>query len=225
MPLQKGPGAALTASLAMPPPAPWLYDPYNWTGVGRGRDFQFFATDEDIMEILSDALPEEFGPYALLAPYPEVHGKGYREAVRRRAVSDFAGLRAEGFELFQIESHAITGEVDFSGVQQLGVLLAVNGLLRLHHGDCSKKLGWLPSHLGLLHRIVQQFSGEHHEHREYDRIFGCLKRAVRKRLRYRTESVHEDGANYDYSISMTELFKQAVERGEITTVFEPGAPL
>lgn len=225
MPLQKGPGVEQSALLVKPPPAPWLYDPYNWMHASRGRDFQFFATDEDIIELLTDALLPEFGPYALLVPYPEVHGKGYREAVRRQAVSDFTGLRAEGFELFQVESHAITGEVDFTGTQKLSVLLGVNGLLRLHHGNCSKKLGWLPSRLSLVHRIVQQFTGERYKHREYDRIFGCLKRAIRKRLKYRTLPVHEDGATNDYPIMMTKRFKQAVERGEIATIFKPGDPL
>lgn len=213
------------ASLAEKPPAPWLYDPYNWISAGRGRDFQFFATDEDIFEILAEALPGELGPYSLLVTYLERHGKLYREIVRRRQVPDFADLRKEGQYLFNIESHAITGDVDFSGAQKLHALIGVNGLMHLRHGDRSEKLGWLPSHLGLVHSIVQQFTGERHEHREYDRIFGSLKRAIRKRLKYKTVSARHDDETTDYPVPMTERFKQAVDRGEIETIFRPGDPL
>lgn len=225
MPLQKGPGPESMATLSVPPPAPWLFDPWNWKPAGRGRDFQFFATDEDIVELFAEALPEEYGPYSLLVPYVEPHSNAYREVVSRYSMLEFIHQREEGQELFQIQSHAITGNVDFSGAQKLRALIGVNGLLYLHHGNRSNKLGWLPSHLGIVHRIVQQFTGERHEHCEYDRIFGCLKRAAQERLKYKTLSARPDARPRAYPVPMTERFKQAVERGEIATVYRPGDPL
>ena len=225
VPLQKGPGPKSMATLAVPPPARWLFDPWNWKPAGRGRDFQFFATDEDIVELFAEALPEEYGPYSLLVRYAGPQGNVYREVVSRHAVPEFAQLREQGPELFRVQSHAITGDVDFSGAQKLDALIGVNGLLHIHHGNRSNKLGWLPSHLGIVHRIVQQFTGEQHDHREYDRIFGFLKRAIQKRLKYEAMSLRLGTEPSAYPVAMTERFKQAVDEARIETIFRPGASL
>lgn len=175
--------------------------------------------------MFGEALPAEFGPYSLLVPYAEPHGDVFCGAVSRHAVSEFAQLREQGRELFRIQSHAITGDVDFSGAQKPDALIGVNGLLHLHHGNRSNKLGWLPSHLGIVHRIVQQFTGEQHDHCEYDRIFGSLKRAIKKRLKYETVSLRPGAEPRAYPVTMTERFKQAVDDARIETIFRPGAPL
>lgn len=226
MPLQEGPRAEVTASLAEPPPAPWLYDPYNWQRAGQGRDFQFFATDDDVAELLASALPDAFAPYSLLEFGLEKLGeKRHRELAKRHPINCFSRLRNEGQWNFGIESTAITGEVDFTNVPNLSSLLAVNGLIVLHHGLETHKLGRDTTRLGLVPQIVHRFTGERHRHLEYDSIFAALKRDMRKRLKFRSMCRRPDGSMTDGRLLMTERFKYAVEKGEIETAYIPGEPV
>jgi hypothetical protein len=168
-----------------------MADEYDgWQRVG-GRNFQFYATDEEIAEWLIETLPTQFVPYSVL-------GREWRDSRWRFFDYPLADVRAcmshHRRSNLWIRSHAPTPSVSAASDERelsLGGLILVQLGRQLTDGKLDE------ARLAVVDRIRHAASGREHRHRDYKRIFDRLKRAMQKRLVVTTQIALPDGTATD----------------------------
>jgi hypothetical protein len=154
-----------------------------WTRVGRGRSFEFSASDEEIARWLAEGLPDEEAPYLIagadrikVGRYYSWEPFTYRIDEFRRCVDDRAGAWRNLF----IWSLALTPDLQLLPGTNVDATCAVNGLVLVQ-----RRLGQELPNIGITHRVQHIETGEVRHHEAYDRVFGRLRAFIRKKERER----------------------------------------
>jgi hypothetical protein len=179
----------------------------NWIRHSRGRRFDFFATDDDIVEFLHAFLPPQFAPYSILGTFMVKEGNTYKETYLSSEMDGFLALRAKDIWSFFIQSHVLSPDLSIEDTPYLDRLLASNGLIIIQQQlACQRKGFWPQSSLALVDKVRNINTGEILEHKDYLKIFNKLKRGVRKSLRYPVKFIWTDGKTEESKLLMTENF-------------------
>lgn len=101
-----------------------------WTRVGRGRQLDFYATDQEVATRLSE-MPQETGRYELIGRLFDDHERAWHAWCAPIPVqpADFVGRGS-----CQIRSLSLTPIFDIEPAETLGVRAFVEGMPQLTHG-------------------------------------------------------------------------------------------
>lgn len=197
----------------------------NWYRDSHGRSFQFYACDEEILEVLQSALPEAFSPYSLIGSYVEKHGRKYFHRFIEDSVNGFLSMRAESIWQFFIRSHQITPEVKLPNDNDVDMYLSLNGLVNLQQGSIRKGC-WQPCAIGLVNRIRNTQTNEMMIHKHYECVFATLKSTIRKKMQYSTKHVMADNSiEESKTLMMSTLFANQCISGDIQAIDRVGHPI
>lgn len=86
----------------------FMLDTNYWIPSGRGKDFQFFATDEEIVELLEYRLPVSFAPYELISLKYEKEFDRYVFHPKRVSIESYSQLHSEAVGFFFLRSLILT---------------------------------------------------------------------------------------------------------------------
>lgn len=182
----------------------------DWYRVG-GSVLQFYATDDEVVELLEEMLLPEFAPYALI-------GQEWRD----NQWHPFEFGLAEGRDAFRRGhvSYWIRSEVLSPGLPGTDQKrLSFSGLIEVQPGrEWQGRTS--DSSIAVVDRIRHMQTGEERRQPEYRRIFDRLRRAIRKRLVVRTLRTLPSGETQE-SFSMTARAADAHARGEVAFDVEP----
>jgi len=164
-----------------------MTDEYDgWDRVG-GRNFQFYATDDEIAEWLRETLLQHFAPYSAL-------GREWLNSRWQRfdcPIHDIrTGITDHRQSNLWIRSHLLTP--DLSRESEV-TELSFGGLLLLQLGREREDGRLDDARLAVVDRIRHAATGRERRHVEYKRIFDRLKRAMQKRLVVTTQITLRDG--------------------------------
>jgi hypothetical protein len=175
----------------------------GWLRPG-GHRLTFFATREELQELLDAGLPGAFDPWHLtgadVVPRPDQTDRYYQCPWTSGVVDLLALDRKPGgrsrTNIF-IWSERLTNRLPplepgtaFEG------LCSFNGFLLIQPGDREDPSGYRETSLCIVDRIVNTTTGEERRYPEYFRVFNRLRRLVRKRLIASTVLMYPDGAEY-----------------------------
>lgn len=213
-----------------------IYDVNEWRRLGRGRDFQFFATDDEVQDWLLNCLPQEFGPYSLIGADLVKEGKIYVEQAFEFDISELKKAIYEQDEprwQYWIISKVLTPELNLVKGTNITRILSFNGLILLHHGSNIrhygldiKKLYRAASSIGIVDKVINDATGEVRHHEEYLCIFNSLKRLIKKSLCYSSIHTFKNGSKRE-DTKLQLMTEKAVEAYKAGLVFtnEPGRKL
>ena len=192
-----------------------------WIRRGRGKSFQFFACDEEVEALLSNALPKRLAPYTVMGlSMTRVDNEEYEQRVELFDISRFTELRHKGIWQLFLLSHSLSNDFDPAAGGNLQYL-SFNGLVNIQHGRLRKGV-WQPSSLGIVNEIVHVQTGEVIQHSEYLSIYNTLVAALKKRLCVKTKPVSMDRRNrVSRQPAMTKAFAELLKRGELQISVSP----
>jgi hypothetical protein len=193
----------------------------EWSRLGARGQFQFFATDDEIAELLARSLPDDLGPFSL------VGAEEVRDVFRSKLVSfecpaqDFRNCLtgpSEPRHQFFIRSEVLSPDLQVGPSPLVVNLLALNGLVLLQHGFVVHGARQ-PSSLAVTDRVRNDLTGEIRDYAGYRRVYQALVRAVKRLTCYSTIKQFPDGSEFEdrKHILMTEAAVRAYEQGHVFT--------
>lgn len=203
-----------------------VLSPQEWERAGRGREIQFFATDEDVAGWLA-CLPEEFEPYVVVASAGRelVGGRQqvfsleeFTDALRRRSrLMSYEFALGSARLTVGLESHARSHPLEW---------LYLSGLLLLQHGLLREGGAQDASRVAMIDRVRSRRSGETRSHSEYRRLFRTLEAAIEADLRFRVVRLLADGGREEHDYQRwTARAADAYARGVQFYRARPGTPI
>lgn len=203
-----------------------LRSPYEWTRVGRGSELQFFATDDEVTDILTQALPPAFAPYRVIgrvATKPPDHGSvEWRifECDLPEAVESVRRLDAGPVWLAAAVTPSGGPTRDDEEARSLtGLVLIDPGLVRRGAKEAAR--------IAFVRRVRNLLSGTTEENEDYAHIWAALRAAIKSRLRWTTIHTFPDGiAREDATLKL--MTDGAAEAARVTPAewsVQPGRPL
>ena len=181
-----------------------IYDVNEWRRLGRGKDLQFFATDDEVQDWLIKALPKKYAPYTLIGVESVKAGKIYIREPFELDVTELKRAMHWGNKVrwqFWIRSKIITPELNFSKQMRITWVFSYTGLVELQHGSNirhyglnTKELYRDASSIGVVDKVINDATGDIKHHKEYLRIFNSLKRQIKKRLCYSSIHTFKNGS-------------------------------
>ncbi len=157
----------------------------GWHRAGRGRSFQFYATDDEIAEWLLEMLQADFAPYVVFRE----KRVGSRLVVHERNLDDIERSFADDRNTRHwIKSAVLSPGLhpeDISAPNDVGKL-SFNGLIAVRLG-ADWKGRREAAELALIDRVRNDETAEERRRSDYLRIFERLRRSLRKRLVVNTE--------------------------------------
>lgn len=154
-----------------------------WQRVGRGRSFEFEATDEEISRWLAEGLPDEEAPYLIAGADRVKLGRRYSWEPFTYPLSEFQQCvddRAGAWRNLFIWSLPLTPDLELQPGTNVDDTCSVNGLIVVQ-----RQLNQISPAIGITHRVQHVETGEVRHHEGYDRVFGRLRAFIRKRERER----------------------------------------
>lgn len=202
-------------------------DPTLWTRAGSGREFQFFATDEEIQACLESALPSDLGPWIVVAL--DILGKG-KHASRELTLAEprqFVELLSptDRYRLnFWLASQRLSAQLLELSPDTFEDAANVCGVIVLQHGRRHGDRNDY-SRISMLDRVQNTETGETRAHPEYSRAYESLRSALRALLVCSTVYTFPDG--HDEENQRRLMSKGVVDRIENGTPYTslPGRPL
>ncbi len=196
----------------------------DWIRAGRGKSFQFFATDQEVAHLLQISLPSEYRPYSIVSYEIVREGNNYMQIPIFCEMHDFLKIRKTGLWQFFIRSHLLTPTLPVNrGESVLGVC-ATNGLVNLQQG-CVLKKKFCESSIGVVDKISNKHTGEVIHHTEYANAFNTLKKAIRSILRYTSTHTWKNGqVEESKDVLMSEEIVQQYWSGNVVLSAVPGSP-
>ncbi|MBI1924847.1 hypothetical protein HYR99_11440 [Candidatus Poribacteria bacterium] len=208
-----------------------MLDVENWQRVGGPKGFQFYATDEEILQILEASLPKQYAPYSLVSSLMIPQGNTYVQDPFEFEMSQFLDYRYQGIWKFFIRSHVLTPNLPVTKGMNVDWIYSYNGLVNLQQGGLYKPPGerdrkWCASVFGVVNKLGNIHTYTVIEHKEYARVFNRLKKAIRSILCYTTITLLTDGSVEESgSILMSEGMVEKYKSGEILPLAKPGKRL
>jgi hypothetical protein len=184
----------------------------DWYRVG-GKTLQFYATDDEIAELLLEALPDDFGPYAVLgAEWRENQWVPHEYPLEEITIP---------FTRHRSANHWIRSDVLSPGLTaQDETHVAWSGLIEVQLGFVRPDGRLEEASIAIVDRIRHEHTGQERRFTEYLKIFERLRRSMRKRLVVETERVNPDGNIYG-DWPMTPRAADAHVRGEVRFYADP----
>lgn len=200
------------------------YSPTGWMRDGRGHSFQFYVCDEEILEVLTTALPDAFEPYSVIGTYVETHGRRSVHRAISRSVDEFLAMRKEGIWQFFLHSLKLTPNLKMPMDYTVDQCLSLGGLVNLQQGRMLKGR-WQYGATGVVNRIRNIQTNDVITHDSYERIFRAVKAAIREKLSFTTIRKSSDGVvKESKSLLMSSLFAKRCQLGTIVADSMPGLP-
>ncbi len=210
-----------------------------WQRIGRGRSFEFVATDQEILAWLISCLPVDFAPYTLVSTNMVQQGKSFVERTSPDQVDRFLELKGEGKDSvteFWIWSQSLTPDLELKSHATVTRQLAFNGLIRLSHGRRltdytlpERPIAVWPSDLVMVDRVLNSLTGELRHYDDYLRIYRALVRKMKERTVYRSilrfRSGEEREATKTEELNWTEGAKRLYDAGTPFNAIRPGSRL
>jgi len=199
----------------------FVTDVDSWDRKGRGKSFQFFATDAEVAEVLGCSLPAKFAPYSLMAVKKEkLEGRFVQRPVHLE-IPDFLEQRRKGTWRFFLRSHALTPELHLPEGIPIDRLFAFNGLMNVFHGVMHR--GRLSaSVVGVVDRITNRATQQTIHHKHYVEIFQSVKSGITPLLRYRSVFSKGSVPFEDSSILISEKAAALHRQEEVLLEADPG---
>jgi hypothetical protein len=204
-----------------------VLDPEHWSRVG-GREFQFFATDEEIRDWLLTALPENFAPYHLVGADVVAEGGRYvREPFRCELEQLPSYIRRSPplRDMFDIWSEVLTPGLELRRGQRIEAVYSLNGLVGVQQGMMRRERRDV-SRITVVAKVQHLATGKIVEHPGYPEVFESLRRAIKKAVCYTTIWIYPDGRELadDRLAPWTEGAVREYEAG-VLFVARPGSRL
>ena len=178
----------------------------TWSKIGRGRIFDFYATDEEMVQFLRKSLEREESSFSLIWVDLPFYGNVQKRIGRESPIEDLVKLKEIGVRQFFLNSSGSANflEVDVSAADTSN--WSLSGLPIIYQGLGSRgPLNF--SSIGIVERIGKIGSDEELHHEEYARIFRKIKSHIKKHLKYRLISKDQDG---DFVESKSKLITEGV---------------
>lgn len=200
-----------------------MYNEDEWARDTRGRCYSFFACDEEIIEVMKTALPEQYMPYSLIGTYleKEPKGKKYVDKYFLGEIDDLPTLRSRTWQFF-VRSTVLTPDLTSCDQTRITACLSLSGLVGLQHVRIRRGKRQ-ETDITQVNRVYNIQSNAMVEHAEYARVFNAFKRALQKRLVFGTRKGMPDGTMKESTtLRMTELFAERCKSGEIVAAVDVG---
>lgn len=172
----------------------FIQDPTEWVRLGRGKNRQFFATDDEVQTWLLEGLPKQYAPYELIVVDRVKHATSYIDqafAYQVEALSQCLHDASQPRYEVWIRSKCLTPEIPIWSGVQLDHVLSFNGLVLLQHGlmirdrrTASAPLCRDVSRIAIVDKVQHRVTGEIREYKEYVNIYTSLDKVIRRALVY-----------------------------------------
>jgi hypothetical protein len=200
----------------------FVTDVDSWDRKGRGKSFQFFATDCELAEVLGYSLPARFAPYSLMAVKKEMLEGRFVQRPIHFEIDDFLEQRRKGAWRFFLRSHVLTPELHVPEGIPIDRLFAFNGFLNVFHGAMHR--GRISaSVVGVVDRITHRATQQTIHHKHYVEIFQSVKSGITPLMRYRSVFSRGSVPFEDPSILISEKAAALHRRQEVLLEAEPGS--
>ena len=107
-----------------------VLDVENWQRVGGPKGFQFYATDEEILQIFEAYLPNQYAPYSIVSSSMIPQGNTYVQDPFEFDMSQFLDYRRRGIWKFFIRSYALTPNLPVTQGMNVDWIYSYNGLVK-----------------------------------------------------------------------------------------------
>jgi hypothetical protein len=169
-----------------------------------GHRLDFFATRDELQELLDLGLPDAFAPWHLTGadslPRPDQPDRYYQSPWSSPDIDLAAASRTPALRTrtdFFIWSEQLTSGEPPRGTGSLHeVLCSFNGFLLLQLGGQDSLARFSPSSWCIVDRIVHWTTGEERRYPDYLRVYNRLRRLIRKRLIASSVQIFPDGEEW-----------------------------
>lgn len=175
----------------------------HWIRVTRGKELQFFATDQEVEAWLNHALPPLYSPYQLIGVDKVQVGQTYVEYPFYCEVGSLLECMKESVAPrynFWIWSKKLTPKLSLTPATNITRLLSFQGLVLLQHGmmlhdrtDPTRLLRRAASRIAIVDRIKNIVTGQIIRHDGYLEIYRALYNVISKALVYSSLVRFPDG--------------------------------
>lgn len=173
-------------------------DPSEWLRAGRGRELQFFATDQEVERWLRELVCEA-GPVALLGTFKTKLDRRYFDqpfSVEFDEAGELENLTLPINTWICVPS--LSPELAKGALAATDATCSLNGLILLQHrlllGD-----RYDASRVAIVDRVRSLVTGEVREHRSYSELFSKLRKIIKRDLVYATVQEFPDGRQVEES--------------------------
>lgn len=203
-----------------------LRSPQEWSRVG-GSELQFFATDDELVDILDHAVPAEYAPYrgigraARKVPNTRTYEWSVFECALSEAVGCVRRLAVPFFWLATADTPTGEATLDDEAARSFTGLIQIEPIvMRRGGGMGSGRIAYIPRARNLLTRSTE-------ENEDYMRIWDSLRKAIKSRLTWTTIRVFPDGVarENDRHELMTDLAAEAARGAPGEWSVQPGRRL
>jgi hypothetical protein len=188
----------------------------GWRRHGRGRELQFFATDDEMLDYLGSA-PPDLGPYDIVGTRLVREGKEYARRMFAMTIAEYGAALSERAapNQFFLRSRTLAPELPSDPIEMdrrfglCGAVVVQHGFRRGDKRDASR--------ISVVTSIVSDATGAVRRLSEQERLFEALRKRIRKDLRYLSIQVLADGTEIEDDLAkMTEAAAEEGRRGELT---------
>jgi hypothetical protein len=198
-----------------------IYNPMEWSRVGRGRELQFFATDSEVRQWFHE-LPEHYAPYSIWGARLLQRNRDHmREAFSYPLEQWLCALVGDKThvpsmpEQFFLRAEALIPPLPLDDVvaQHANDWASGNGLVLVQHG-AARSGRRLASRIAITDKIKNRSTGEVRSLKDRAAVFDSLQMKIRSHLRYTTIQVFKDGHEEEDSVQlMTEAAAELARTG------------
>jgi len=171
----------------------YLLDPENWQRSGRGRSVEFFATNEDLLWLLSTGLGD-YGKYRIVG-FDLVRNNGkYRKRPFDAPLADLQEVILSSGQRCQFWTYSpeLCPGFDPHTVQDVVRVCSLSGFLLVEHGSRDEQRRLRPSAVGLVNEIRRVSDGKKIRQDDYEAEFRELQKVVRSSAVARTAPISGD---------------------------------
>jgi hypothetical protein len=173
---------------------PAIQDHDRWMRVGKGRELQFFATDEEVQAWLVHALPPQYAPYHLVGADKVKQDRFFTEAPFECEIFSLINCMRGTEDVrynFWIRSEVLTPKLPLTQGFGLTKLFSYNGLVLLQHGlmlrnlyEFGQPLKRAASRIAVVDKVRNLETGEGRHHQGYLEVYKALHRTISQALIY-----------------------------------------
>lgn len=174
----------------------------EWHRPGKGRELQFFATNEELTGWLQHELPDKYQPYELVAADLVAQGDLYVRTSFTCPLADFpGGIQPMERWQFWIWSQSLTPELPSQfDSEAFHRVCSFNGLVSVEHGG-RKHNGQDISRIAIVDKLANEADGRQYLHTDYLRIYRHLHKLINASLIYDSIITFRDGLEEESSLT------------------------
>lgn len=180
-----------------------LVDPTQWERVGRGRELQFVALDEELQQFVLQSLPGALGPFLFVGAdaMPEAGREGREGFLERpfmHPIDDLSGCLAAAADRVNLWIWPSVGlPPPPPPGPHVDPVASLSGLVCLQPGVVRRDGKRDIARISVVPQIRHRASGEVRKHPHANAIYAPLARAIEKALRFATVHTFRDGSTHE----------------------------